>query len=248
MRFRVLILAGLSLLVLTCSEKGKGPRDSVSARVETEDGVSLGTTFYPVEGAGLPMVIFIHERSTERKAWDLLARRVQAKGMLAVSFDMRGHGESTSQGANKLTFRGFTVADWMGGVGDLSAVAESALVYGADSENVVLVGAGVGGHLALLYALEHAEVQGVVMVSPGLVLEGIKIEDKIGGLDKSPILIIASTGDAYGAESAKKLGELARGFCDVRLYPSAARGTDLIASSFAASEQVLGWLDMIFGK
>lgn len=68
-------------------------------RFETVDRVDLKGTFYPSKGGNKsPCVLLLHELGGNRtqNGWDELAKALQAAGFAVLSFDFRGHGDSTT--------------------------------------------------------------------------------------------------------------------------------------------------------
>ena len=112
--------------------------------------VEGGRLFYEVRGAGDP-VLFIHAGLWDARIWD---RQVAALAdrHTVVRFDLRGFGRSDRL-SGPFSFRQ-DVADLIGFLG---------------LGPVVLVGASIGGSLAIDTALEYPTlVRGLVLAAPGL--------------------------------------------------------------------------------
>jgi hypothetical protein len=65
----------------------------------TADYVSIEGMFYPSDnGKRAPCAILLHPlgEDSKKEGWDDLAKALQKKGMAVLSFDFRGHGDSTS--------------------------------------------------------------------------------------------------------------------------------------------------------
>jgi hypothetical protein len=81
-------------------EKGSGkPVLKENVRFSTFDGVQLwGTWYRSAKGKDAPCVLLLHHRGERRTqpSWDALALRLQEQGYAVLSFDFRGHGDSTS--------------------------------------------------------------------------------------------------------------------------------------------------------
>jgi len=92
-----------------------------------------------------------------------MARRLAARGLMALRFDFAGRGESGG------TLRDLTCS---GEVGDLAAAVGLVRSMGAGS--VSLVGSSLGGAVAILYAGGRGEVRGIAVMAsvsrPGAVL------------------------------------------------------------------------------
>lgn len=97
MRFSIpVLIAGLLLLA---------PRSAAQMRTTEEivffstDQVELAGTFYASSrGAAAPCALLLHKVGGSRKdeGWKQLAEALQNKGYAVLSFDFRGHGESTT--------------------------------------------------------------------------------------------------------------------------------------------------------
>jgi len=95
-------LAGLTLLILPAENQAQDKKsdqdkktDSDVVRFDTVDGVELKGTFYPSSKAKAPAVLMLHRYSGNREGWENLALELQKKGLAVLTFDFRGHGEST---------------------------------------------------------------------------------------------------------------------------------------------------------
>lgn len=71
-------------------------------RFDTVDKVEIKGTFYPGGANKAPCVLLLHELGGDRQkgGWDDLAKALQAKGFAVLSFDFRGHNDSTNVEAN----------------------------------------------------------------------------------------------------------------------------------------------------
>lgn len=70
-------------------------------KFDTADSVELHGTFYPGNrGNKSPCALLIHPigENSRKEGWDDLAKGLQEKGFVVLSFDLRGHGDSTSVG------------------------------------------------------------------------------------------------------------------------------------------------------
>jgi dienelactone hydrolase len=231
---------------------GCGPRqveqtDIVAITLETADGYAVRASLYRVSNPNTPGLIFVHMLGASRQDWDAFARRAQREGIMSIAFDMRGHGESTKRGNDRVSYRSFAPADWSNVVQDVSAAKKALLEAGADPENIAAVGASIGANLALTYAAGDEQIQALVLLSPGIEYHGVKALTAIDAYGNRPILLMTATGDAYSAQSCIALRAAARGQCEIREYDGGAHGTDLLDSHTQCGEQILLWLRPIIG-
>jgi len=118
----------------------------------TDDGLDIAGDRF---GEDARTVIFAHGGGQTRHAWAASARAVAAHGWSAITFDLRGHGESDRAPDGTYTLDGF--------VADVAAVAAT----GATPP--VLVGASLGGAASLLYVGErHGAARALVLVDIGV--------------------------------------------------------------------------------
>lgn len=105
---------------------------ATAARLNRPDGASLALTRWSGARRG---VVFAHGFGQTRRAWAGSATRLAADGFACVSFDARGHGESSWRGVAPYHFE--PMAE------DLAAVAAGV------GDTPVLVGASMGGLLGI---------------------------------------------------------------------------------------------------
>jgi len=92
------LLLGLALLALPL---GTAPAAEKPSKVtfDTGDGVTLQGTYYvSLKGKDEPTVLLLHKIGSDshKDGWDSLADKLNDKGYTVLSFDFRGHGNSTS--------------------------------------------------------------------------------------------------------------------------------------------------------
>ena len=77
----------------------------VSVKIVTADGVKLNANFYPSEKKNAPTVLMLHPigdgKSSKAPEWKSLADALQKGGYAVLTFDFRGHGDSTTIGAER---------------------------------------------------------------------------------------------------------------------------------------------------
>lgn len=125
--------------------------DGEQLLVETSDRARLATV---TNGSG-PTIVLGHGWTSDMRSWRLVADRLVAAGWRVVSWDQRGHGDST------VGTEGFGV-DQLGD--DLAAVLNGLNLRGA-----IVAGHSMGGIGAQSFALRHPEVladrvRGLVLV------------------------------------------------------------------------------------
>lgn len=243
----LLFLAVFSLLfpiLVSSCQRAEAP-DPVGVTLETPDGLRLSAWRYDPGVEQPPGLILVHRRGATAAVWAPFAERARQAGYQVVAMDLRGHGESRQQAAGALDYREFGPPDWSGVLQDIEAARACLLAAGADPENIFIAGEGLGGGLALQYTVQNADIQGVVLVSPGLDEVGIDTAALIQQLTDRPCVVLWSEGDAYAAAAAATLIRLAPAHLESHAYPGAAHGTDLFSVSDQAMGQILVWLKQI---
>src|SRR5262245_24952521 len=92
-----LLPAALAALALTAAARAQKPPEKVT--FETVDEVKIAGKFYPSDlGVKAPCALMLHPLggSSAHPNWEELARALQRKGYAVLSFDFRGHGDSTA--------------------------------------------------------------------------------------------------------------------------------------------------------
>nr|WSZ16890.1 alpha/beta hydrolase [Streptomyces canus] len=101
-----------------------------------------------------PSVLLLHGLAGHLGEWDDLAGRLESSGRRVVSYDARGHGESTRRPAS--VTRAAHVED------------AATLLRELDLAPAILVGQSLGGHTAMLLAADHPGlVHSLVLVEAG---------------------------------------------------------------------------------
>ncbi len=159
------------------------------------DGMRIAGDYFPpaqTPRGGAPIVILLHMYRSDRTAWVPLVRPLNAAGFAVLSIDLRGHGESATTetreavvNRDRATFRDMQndlrgAYDWL--------VEQP----GIDRARFALVGASVGGSLALQYAAKDRSVDAVVCLSPGLDYMGLDSAGDVRQITGRRLLMLAT--------------------------------------------------------
>ncbi len=114
-------------------------------------GIEIG---YEISGSG-PPVLFTHGYQASRKTWAAQAAAIAAR-YTAITWDLRGHGESGTPDDPSLYSHELML-------GDMNALLDE-----ARADQAVLVGHSLGGYASLLFRLQHPErVRALVLFGSG---------------------------------------------------------------------------------
>jgi dienelactone hydrolase len=223
---------------------GQSPERVLS--FDSADGVTIHATVYTPSAKAGPGLILLHQAGSTRESWAAFARMARADGYFSIAIDLRGHGQSTTTPGHTNP-SAFTQNEWLAVLKDIPQAKQKLIEAGADPDKLAIMGASIGANLALRYAASDPQVQAAVLLSPGEEYNGVSIVHTVQTYSARPILLMATQSDGFSARSAKKLDDLAPEYTELRLYPGAAHGADLLTAVPVAPEQVIMWLDHILG-
>ncbi len=220
--------------------------------LRTDDGLALAATLRRPDRAHPPGVVLIHRYGSSQASWDAFAETLRQAGIMTIAFDLRGHGGSRTGGDGKpLDYKDVEAGfgGWSAALADVHAAVAALVAAGANPGDLAVAGEELGASLALKHALADPSMQAVVMISPGLDLYGLNVEDDIRRLKDCPVLIVTSENEAYSASSSATLKAAAPGYSEIEHYAGASLGTDIFAFHPNAMNQIVDWLQpVIYAK
>lgn len=208
-------------------------------KFESAEKAEIVGTFYESPKANSPAVLMLHQWQSNRKSYDELARRLQAKGFGVLAIDGRGFGESVK------TTDGKTIAPARDAetVKAMKADVDNAFQFLAKQKNVDaarigIVGASYGSSLAIIYAAENKQVKAIALLSPGLNYFGnMPTESAVKSFGSRPLLLVAAEDDKESADSVRKLKESGGNEkYETQVYPKGGHGTGLFAAKVGLEE------------
>ncbi|MBX7170873.1 MAG: alpha/beta fold hydrolase [Pyrinomonadaceae bacterium] len=219
----------------TNSNASTQPTSQITApqtvKFTSAEKVEIVGTFYESPKANSPAVLLLHQWGSDRHSYEMLAKRLQAKGFGVLAIDGRGFGDS-----NKAT-DGKTVAPARTdeAVKAMKADVDNAFQFLAkqknvDANRVGIVGASYGSSLAIIYSAENPKVKAVALLSPGLNYFGnMPTESAVKNYSDRPLLLVAAEDDKESAETVKKLKEV-DAKSETQIYEKGGHGTGLFAA------------------
>lgn len=175
-------------------------------------------------------VLLVHQLASDRSEWAPLVHRLrEAPAITTLAIDLRGHGESTRGpmgNAVSWTSFGTDAAQWAGVVSDVTSAA--GYLAQLQATRVVLVGSSIGASACAQVAASRAEVEGLVMISPGLSYQGLDARQPFGafiagGHPPHRALLLGAAGDPPAAEALPVLARLGVGRVESTLFPNERR-------------------------
>jgi acetyl esterase/lipase len=227
--FRVFLLLVVILFSVSCKREQSNDANSSyrEFNLENVDGSPLkGRLYTPSSNRNRPPgLILLHMAGSSVDSWHSFAEMALGKGYMSIAI--------TQQTPRKDT------------VHDVSIAKNYLVDQGAHPSNLFIVGAGVGANVGLTYAQSDLEIQGIVLISPGLTLNDLPILSIVENNSKRPMLFMASEGDSYSHSSVITLQEIAPVYAELKTYLGSVRGTDLLDAHPAAGVGILEWIEPI---
>jgi dienelactone hydrolase len=172
----------------------------------TDDNVLLvGGYTRPLarKGERAPVAILLHMYASDRQAFEPLTPALHAAGFAVLAIDLRGHGDSAGPVELGLSRR---VADRDPKLfADMYKDVEAGYRWLADRPELdmarfTLVGASVGGSIALDYASRDKSVDAVVWLTPGTSYLGIDSVADAQKYGRRPLLLMAAEPERAAAD------------------------------------------------
>lgn len=140
--------------------------------VTTADNVRLAATYYTPKqaAAGAPAAILLPMFQRSRADWDAFARAAAERGVACLAIDPRGHGESPNPTGRPVARWGG--AEWGNVLRDVAGARQFLVGKRFTPARIRVVGASIGGSLALEYASRDRELGGAALLSAGTDLTG----------------------------------------------------------------------------
>src|SRR5579864_2187118 len=113
----VMSLVAMSMLLTLQAPRVCAQCKSEAVKCKPVDGVTIKGKFYPGENYNSPTLLMLHNvnENSKKKNWLNLAAKLQEKGYSVLTFDFRGHGDSTTVDAETFWKLPFNAANVPGG-------------------------------------------------------------------------------------------------------------------------------------
>ncbi len=261
MKFAVLLVAALAFAAAApvakpaaAPKKPSGPSlPGEPVELKTVDGWALKAMFAP-SMPGKMTLLLLHGTGQRKEDWKRLAFPLTRAGYGVLAVDLRGHGESrVSPSGEEITYKKLRATPTANDFADMSRDAEAAVGWlagqGVPEDSIGLIGAEVGGSIAIRYAATHQKVPLVVMLSPGMRWQEVLTPNALRALKRpipTPVLMVYSAADKRTAKEVPILHSFAKFAVGERhaalITVPQERGTRMLRSSRALVGQIIDWL------
>jgi pimeloyl-ACP methyl ester carboxylesterase len=201
--------------------------------VETSDHVVLVGELRVGDTPAAPLVVLVHQLSSNRAEWEPLLRRLAASpAFTTFAIDMRGHGDSTHRAHGRdLDWQGFETRDWQRVATDLGEVLTALREReGLTPSAIALVGSSIGSSAVIVEAARNPAVNVVVALSPGRAYRGVDALTPAAALGDRAFLAVAAREELPSAETATDMGRVASR-AEVLLVDGSAHGVAMFQSA-----------------
>ena len=159
---------------------------------QTEDNWTIKGSFLPAKNGKI--VILIHELARTREDYNNFAKRLENEEFGYLAFDLRGHGQSTNKGSYTSFKKTGTDNEFNQMVRDVEGAISFLNKKGYDTENIFIIGAGLGANVAAKTAGLAPQIAGLGLLTPGLKTKDVL---SMGGIKmyKNPVMIAVGSID-----------------------------------------------------
>jgi alpha-beta hydrolase superfamily lysophospholipase len=220
--------------------------------LKSVDGWSLHAVWKAAE-QGKPTLVLLAGTGQRKEEWRPFARALAKAGYGYAALDMRGHGESRTNPAGEvITYKKLRATkaanDYEDMTRDVEALVGSLVGQGVVEESIGVMGAEVGGSIAIKYAAVHSAVPFVIMLSPGLAWQEIPLVNAVRAFKgrAMPILMVHSEADKRSAKETPLLYAFAKNSVGENnttlvVVPD-ERGTRMLRKNKDLTARVLAWI------
>lgn len=187
-------------------------------------------------GAGERGVVLVHEKNRSAEDWTYFAEKLASNGFHVLAVDVRGHGRS------KLDHE-LGETDYPPMIDDVRAAGAWLTAHGATS--VAYMGAELGANLALNAATRDDATSTVIMLSPRLSMDSIKVGDASASLE-DPLWVVYSAEDRMGGKTAQFIGTKATSDYHAERLEDAGIGTRMLNREAKLEGLITSWLNGAF--
>lgn len=226
------------------TEGAPAPR---TLRFDTPDGFALEASLWQDAEPDAPVAILLHQFNRDRHSFGTLVTPLREAGFTVLALDQRGQGGSTLQktaeGERKVRIRALP-PDRVGalveaGAGDVQAALSALARSGRTPGGLVLVGASYGCTVALRAAAARADVDAVVLLSPGSAYFGVDALQAARRY-RGALLVLAAEDDPVRVSpaSAREIAAAHEGPEELEVFAAGGHGVALLEAHPGLADRV----------
>ena len=214
--FQIIVLLAFSFFIAVDNTAAqyavrKGGRLGKKITITTKDKVRLSALYFKPASTNKKTLILQHGLGSNQEEWQPFANKLVREGCGFLSYDARGHGESTfMEDGSNISYTNFGPpaenSNWEKMVSDLDdAVNYLVNEKSTPAKSIGLMGASLGANTVILYAAVNKTIPFIILLSPGLNYAGLQAIPAITEIQKRPVLLVASPNDTYAYQSTHLL-------------------------------------------
>lgn len=249
----VLLGAALAAAAAPVSAPARAPTlPGTELELKAVDGWTLHAVWQKA-AEGKPTLVLLPGTGQHKEDWRPFARALAKAGYGYAALDVRGHGESRTTPAGELiTYKKLRATklanDYEDMTRDVEALVGSLVGQGVIERSIGVMGAEVGGSIAVKYAAVHPQVPFVIMLSPGLAWQEIPLVNAVRAFKgrATPILMVHSEADKRSAKETPLLYAFAKNSVGENntalIVVPDERGTRMLRRNKDLTARILAWL------
>jgi pimeloyl-ACP methyl ester carboxylesterase len=168
-------------------------KNIVISNPETKD--FLADAFYPENGIGLPLVIFVHGYKGYKDwgAWNLMAGKLAEAGFFFVKFNFSHNGTTVDDPLNFGDLEAFGNNNYSRELSDLGAVIDYfAADRAVDQDKIVMIGHSRGGGISIVKTYEDERIHGLITLASVDTLDRFPKNEVFGNWQKEGVYYVTN--------------------------------------------------------
>lgn len=194
-------------------------------------------------------VLLLHGLGTNLDEWYTFGKALRREGWTTLALDLRGHGESIYAGKEEIRWNEMSPEGRRSSFHDVEAAVKHLKVHVPEAEqNLWIAGSSFGSSLALVYAASHPEIQGVILLSPGLLFGDISTEEAARSFQSR--VLLAAAEDDFGAvrEAEELFGWIPSADKKLLTRARGGHGAQMLDEAEDLKKEILEWLNQESSK
>jgi dienelactone hydrolase len=162
--------------------------------IKTEDGWEISALYKAPKEENKKTAVLLHDLGKNKEVFNKFEQKLSDQDFGYLSIDLRGHGKSTNLEVQKNFSKTGTDNEFNQMVRDITAAISYLNRHGVETEDIYLIGAGLGANVAAKSLIFNPNIAGIALLTPTLktrdvlTMQGIKINTK-------PVFIAVSSED-----------------------------------------------------